>query len=145
MPTDAARCACGFAFDGPGPHAYNEEAFRYLLAAERQRAARASQPVVLLVVAIRRNAANGIVLTQDIAAEIFTGLHHGLRDVDFVGWLREPHMMAAVLSQGTSAVAAEAGRRIGDRVVRQLRAHVPAAIASLLTVRVLHLRASNRG
>ena len=139
---DATRCACGFVLDGAVSHAYNEEAFRHLLTLERRRAARANQPVVLLVVAIRRRAGHRLAVTPAVAATIFEGLHHSLRDVDFVGWLREPHLAAAVLSQGTALVPADAGRQIGDRIVQGLRAHLPATIAHLLTIRVLQLRPS---
>src|SRR4051812_22964108 len=139
-PVVMTPCACGFAPAGAEAQAYNEEAFTYLLQIERRRAARTSQRVVLLVVAIRRNETPRLAVTPDIAAAIFTGLQHGIRDVDFVGWLRESQVAAAVLTQGRSAMPADASRRVGNRVIQALRAHVPARVARLLAVRVLHLR-----
>jgi len=139
MPLESRHCACGLALDGRAGHAYNEEAFRHLLAIERRRATRSQRACLLLLVSLRSGSARAERMPPDSVTAIFTGLSVALRDVDFVGWFRQERVAAAFLAQGAE-LPADAPLVVGERVTDTLRRSLTAADAARLQVRVLRLR-----
>lgn len=121
---------------GAAGQAYNQTAFRHLLAIERRRAARAGRPLLLVLVTLN-NQANHNCLPDVTAAAIFLGLGETVREVDFVGWFREGLVAGAVLTQGGGAAAEPTRNVVAERVMRALRAHLPPALARHLRVRVV--------
>ena len=79
-----------------------------------------------------------------VAARIFAGLWHCVREVDFVGWFREDRVAGAVLTQGADPPAPDVPLRISHRITGILSERVPAAVARRLHVRVLQLRPARR-
>ena len=124
----------GFA-SGAAGQAYNQTAFRHFLAIERRRAERSGRPLLLILVALRRTHADNR-LSSALAAAIFRGLGETVREVDFAGWFREGLVAGAVLTQGGGA-SEPARNHVAERVMRALRAHVPAGHLHNLRVRIV--------
>jgi hypothetical protein len=120
---------------GAAGQAYNQAAFRHFLAIERRRAERSRRPLLLVLVAFRRNHRD-IRLNSATAAAIFRGLGETVREVDFAGWFREGLIAGAVLSHGGSA-AEPATDHVEKRVMGALHTHVPAGHLHNLRVRVV--------
>ena len=120
---------------GAAGQAYNQTAFRHFLAIERRRAERSGRPVLLVLVALRRNHLESR-LSNATAAAIFRGLGETVREIDFAGWFREGLIAGAVLTQGGGA-AEPAREHVAKRVMRALGAHVPAWHLRNLRVRVV--------
>lgn len=119
--------------------AYNEAAFRYFLAIDRNRARRSKRFIYLVIAAIQESAGRPVALSDTAAAALFLGLGAAIREVDFVGWYRDGRVAAAVLAQGPSAPAEGAGQAIGVRVQAELKKRLPAGQAPGLRVRVFRL------
>ena len=120
---------------GAAGQAYNQTAFRHFLAIERRRAERSGRPLLLVLVALRRNRADSR-LSSATAAAIFRGLGETVREVDFAGWFREGLIAGAVLTQGGGA-AGPARDLVAKRVLQALSAHVPAGHLRNLRIRVV--------
>ena len=127
----------GVALVGPRSRAYDEEAFRYLLEVERKRVARSQGSFLLLLVKLKNTGGLNGQINQVVAARIFTGLWLSLREADFVGWFRDERVAGAVLTQDAEPPVADVSRRIGERVIETLTAHLPWDLACRLHVRVL--------
>ena len=139
MASESMRCACGVALEGPPWQAYNEEAFRHLLAIERRRAARSQRSGLLVLVSVRSPTGASDRMPRERVKAIFAGLAAVVRDVDFVGWFREDRIAAAFLTQG-SRLSTEAPIVIGGRVTEALQRILPPLEPRRLHVRVLQLR-----
>jgi hypothetical protein len=128
--------------DENGGGVYNEVAFRYFLARERRRAARANRPLVLLlVIAQSPRARNSGLLGY--TNEIFAVLQASVREVDFVGWYRDNVAAAALLSVG-GAGSDNGGQTLRARFDRRLRQRLSAEEAALFRVRVVELGRTQR-
>ena len=119
---------------------YNEEVFRYFLTVERKRAARSRRSFLLLLVSVKNQPGVSGPIPPAVAASIFAGLWLGVREVDFIGWFREPCIAGAVLTQGDYPPAPDVSRRIGQRITETLCERVSSDVARRLHVRVLQMR-----
>ena len=144
MSVESVRCSCGVAFEGRLGQAYNEAAFRYFLAIERKRAKRSRRTFLLLLVDVKRQRGMSSRIPPVVAARIFAGLWHCVREVDFVGWFREDRVAGAVLTQGADPPAPDVPLRISHRITGILSERVPAPVARRLHVRVLQLRPAQK-
>src|SRR5688572_1911206 len=99
MRRESHRCSCGLAADSRLGHAYNEEAFRYLLAVQQRRAERSDRPFLLLLVDLEQDEGLGVRIEPAIARRIFASLWRALREADVIGWYREERTAGAVLTQ----------------------------------------------
>jgi len=146
---DSAQSLGSLPLDGAACEAYNEDAFRYFLAVERKRAERSSRSLLLLLVdkkstdSTPSDAMTGI--EPSVASKLFSALSRSVRDVDFVGWYREPHVAGALLTQGADIPGDDAFQRIHERVNGALTDCLPPHAASALQVRVLQLRPGIKG
>jgi hypothetical protein len=145
MSVESMRCACGVALEGRLGHAYNEEAFRHLLAVERRRAGRSRRSFLLVLVNVRPQPGLQRRIPASLAAGIFSALCVSVREVDFIGWFREDRIAGAVLTQGAQPLSSEVANQIGQRITETLRSHVRTAMADHLHVRVLQLRPPQKG
>jgi hypothetical protein len=125
--------------------AYNEQAFRYFLEIERQRAARAHRPVLLLLLDAKEPLGTGADMDPVLASKLFSGLWRCLRDTDVVGWYREARVPGAILTQVEDGLRPEATREIHQRVKRALCERLSADVARRLRVRVYQLRPRLKG
>ena len=133
-------CACGLARAGRRGHAYNEEAFRYLLALERKRAERWDRPFVLLLVDLDTRRPAGVIHRM-VARRVFAALWRCLRETDVVGWYREPLVAGALLTDlGEGSDGAEVGRLMSERISGVLGEILPSELARRLQVRVYRHR-----
>jgi hypothetical protein len=130
------RCSCGVALNGRRGQAYNEEAFRYFWALERERCRRSGRPFLLVLVDLEDPQENGRI-DPPVASKLFSALRLCLRETDFMGWYREGRVAAAVLTElgdGPTDVC----RLVGQRIRAVLRDGLPSDVARRLHVRVHH-------
>ena len=118
--------------------AYNEVAFRHLLAADRRRAARTTRSLFLVLIGIRRSPGRCARLTNEAATIVFAGLSACVREIDLVGWYREGYVAAAVLPQANEPSKTTA-QLITDRITRRLASQLSERHARKLRVRVVRL------
>jgi di/tricarboxylate transporter len=132
-------CSCDVALESRLGSAYNEEAFRYFLAIERERSQGSGRPFLLVLLSVRKQA--GIAaIPRGMAARIFSGLWLSVREVDFVGWFRDGHVAGAVLTQGADLLSPGVSRVIAARIVETVRKRLPMEVARHVRVRVLKVR-----
>jgi hypothetical protein len=132
--------AGGLALESAQGQAYDEKAFRYFLALERKRAERAGRSLVLLLVNLKSEPGQDSRIAPATAAKLFPALWLSLREVDFIGWLREGRVAAAVLAQGAELPAAPTFRRVNDRLSKAVADRLPVQAARRLRLRVVELR-----
>jgi hypothetical protein len=117
---------------------YNEAAFRHFLAVDRWRAARSRRFLLLVLVTVRQNARPRLELTESLATALFLALGACVREVDFVGWYREGHVVGAVLAQpGKTSI--EVPRAIAQRMLGVLTNRLSADHSRNLRLRVVRL------
>ena len=129
----AENCRCGVAAAGAG-EAYNEEAFHYLLALERDRFERTKRPFALVLVDDERNSADGF--DPAVAAKLFAVLAGTLRETDIIGWYQAGRIVGAMLTPVGEAPIAGVSHQMRERIGNALRARLPRRIAHHLQVRL---------
>ena len=125
-------CSCGLALAGYG-EAYNEEAFQYLLAVERERFERSNRPFVLVL--IQHESGSTERIEPALAAKVFESLARSLRETDVIGWYREDRVVGAILTHLGEAPLADVSSQMPERITSTLRTHLP-RVAHRLNVRL---------
>jgi hypothetical protein len=77
-------------------------------------------------------------LTDAMAGALFAELGTFVREVDFVGWYREGHVVGAVLPQRGKA-SVEVQYRMAERMLHALKRRLTADQSRILRVRVVRL------
>ena len=134
-----AECSCGVAHKSSLGTAYNEEAFRHLLAVERTRARHARSAILLVLVSAKRPLGTNDRIPAASAARIFAAMWFCLRDVDFTGWFRQDRVAGAVLTHGMEPPSPLVASVIGQRLTKTLLERVPPDLSSCLRLRVMQL------
>lgn len=137
---ESDRCSCDVAVDSRLGHAYNEEAFRYLLGVQRKRSQRSDRSFLLLLVELKEQPGSGVRIDPPSARKIFGCLWRVLRDADVIGWYREERIAGAVLTEFGNGSSADASPLIVQRVSDVLSDDVPASLARRLQVRICHIQ-----
>jgi hypothetical protein len=122
--------------------AYNEEAFRYFLAVERERARSARTSLLLVLIKAKKQAGMNDRIAAASAARIFAAMWLCFRDVDFTGWFRQGRIAGAVLTHVTEPPSPLVALMIEHRIAKTLAERVPGNLSSCLRVRVLQLGAA---
>jgi len=120
-------------------HAYNEAAFRHFLAVERARAERSHRFLYLALITLQQSPGRSAKIPDPTAAAIFRGLGSSVREVDFVGWLWESQVAAAVLAQGPKPPDGKVAPLIAHRMIAELKKRLSRTNLSRLRVRVVRL------
>jgi hypothetical protein len=136
-----ARC---LAPEDPAGRAYNEAAFRYFLANERNRSERSDRPFLLLLVDLKKQQGASARFDVAVAARVFTGLGLCLRETDFVGWYRDRRLAGAVLTQLSDATGVDMCRAVRQRATAALSDSLPSDIFSRLQMRIFQLPPSRK-
>lgn len=136
MRAESDRCLSGVALEGRLGHAYNEQAFRYLLAIERIRSERSGCPFLLLLIDLKEQEGASARLDSMVANNLFSDLWLCLRETDCVGWYHEKRVAGAVLTELRNGRATEVSSLIGKRVRERLFDHLPSDVARRLRVRI---------
>jgi hypothetical protein len=125
--------------------AYGEEAFRYFLDIERKRAARvAGRSFLLLLVRVRRHPTQPTPgISRELATTLLSTLSLSLRETDVVGWYREDHVAAAVLTQVADGTQADVSRLIRQRVIGSLGDTVDADVVGRLQLRFITVKSQS--
>src|SRR5437879_6907293 len=89
MRAESDRSLSGVALEGRLGQAYNEQAFRYLLAIERMRSERSGCPFLLLLIDLKEQEGASARLDSMVANNLFSELWLCLRETDCVGWYHE--------------------------------------------------------
>jgi hypothetical protein len=134
MRSESDRCLSGIALEGRLGHAYNEQAFRYLLAIERKRSERSGCPFLLLLIDLKEQEGASARLDSMVANNLFSNLWLCLRETDFVGWYHEARVAGAVLIELGDRRPTEVSRLIGQRVREKLYECLPSDVARRLQV-----------
>jgi hypothetical protein len=121
-------------------HAYNEEAFQYLLGVQRKRSQRSDRPFVLLLVELQQQPGLGVRIEPAVARKLFAGLWRALREADVIGWYREEKIAGAVLPDLGSGSWPDVSQLIVQRVDSALAGLVPRDIARRLQIRVCQIQ-----
>jgi len=125
----------GLAWEGRRGHAYDEPAFRYLLARERQRSVRMAVPFLLLLVELPPSPAPSR-SRVDTAARIFPVLARCVRETDIMGWYRRDRVAGIVFTEVGPRAIAEVSDLFRSRVMAALDRARSRTIACRVTVRV---------
>jgi hypothetical protein len=96
--------------------AYNEEAFRYLLALEQKRCERSRRPFLLLLAYFRNRVEPKQPVDPVVAGKLFSGLWQCVRETDFVGWFVEGRVAGAVMTQYSDTAGADVISVVTERV-----------------------------
>jgi hypothetical protein len=136
--------ALSHAPEDPSGRAYNEEAFRYFLANERNRSERSERPFLLLLVDLKKQPGASARFDVAVAAKLFTGLGLCLRETDFVGWYRDRRLAGAVLTQLPEATGVDLCRVVRQRASTALSESLPSDIFSRLQMRIFQLPPSSK-
>src|SRR2546422_6920192 len=83
---DPDMCFSGVALEDRLGQAYNEQAFRYFLAIERERSERSGHPFLLLLVDLKEQEGASACFDSMVANNLFSNLRLCFRETDFVGW-----------------------------------------------------------
>ncbi len=134
----ADPCACGLAMVSRVGHAYNEEAFRYLLAVQRKRSERSGKPFLLLLVALQDDPGIDSRIPAPIAQRLFSTLCRTFRESDVLGWYRDQRVVGAVLT-GLSGDEATSDL-IVRRATRPLVESLPPFMSSRLQIHVCQIQ-----
>lgn len=145
LPATSTGRSRAVAFKGRLGRAYNQEAFRHLLAIEQARADRSHCSLLVVLISIRGESGGAIGFAPRVAARIFNALWLCVRDVDFTGWYTQNQVAAAVLIQDRTIPAADDMLRIQSRINEALHRRIPSAAAPGLRVRVLQMGAAHDG
>jgi len=87
------------AWEGRHGHAYDQPAFRYLLALERVRSWRSGFPLMLLLVELKPRPEAKRVIDAACTARLFSALSMCCRETDIVGWYRRERVAGVVLTE----------------------------------------------
>jgi hypothetical protein len=115
---------------------YNEEAFRYLLAVERERFDRSGRSFLLLLLAPPPQPGVGARIARPVARKLFIGLRSCLRETDFFGWYHDERVAGAVLTDLGERTAAAVGRRVEQTLGRALRESCSSDVTRGFQIRV---------
>jgi hypothetical protein len=119
---------------------YREEAFRYFLAVERARTERSGRPFLIVLVKFRRPEGGRLSIPARTAAKMFVEMSLCIRESDFIGWLRDDTVAAAVLVQPSNEQGGELRLSAANRLIARVHDYVPASIANHMSTRVLKVR-----
>ena len=104
------------AWEGRYGYAYDEPAFRHLLAVERARSGRLGLPILLLLVELKSPPAPSPV-DPVWARRLFSVLSACVRETDIVGWHRRNRVAGVVFTELGDMSRAEVSRLLRARVV----------------------------
>ncbi len=124
----------GVALEGRLGQAYNEEAFRYFLAAERKRSERSGHPFLLLLVELKEEPGASLRIHPVMGAKIFSRLWACLRETDCVGWYREERIAGAVLTPLGDTPQLDVCQAVVQRVTAALGETLPPSLTGRLLV-----------
>lgn len=116
---------------------YDEEIFRYFLAIEQARAARARQPVRLLLASLESVPGQPAPFPPAGAHRLFSAMRLALRETDVIGWYRQGRVAGAVLIAPGNSPDAATSTPLERRVVEDLRRRMPVHLARNLRVRLV--------
>jgi len=130
--------------DGCGP-VYNEEAFRYFLQIERNRASRSNSRFLLLLVDLTRDEQQSADFDSTTSVKVFASMLPCLRETDFIGWYRQGRVASAVLTQVGDTQGVEVSNLVASRVRAAVGQKLPSSVSERLQVRVYQVPASTDG
>lgn len=135
----------GIVWEAESGQAYTQEAFRYFLGLEMNRSEMSARPFLLVLVYVRDAQGRNRPIAPALAARLFSTLFLGLRETDFLGWLRDGRVAGAVLTQRPGGELAGMTRHVQERVVSMMLDGLPKDAAAGVHVRVRRLPSRQKG
>jgi hypothetical protein len=126
----------GFALKRKGLEVYGEQAFRYFVEIERERASRAGRPCLVVLVELKTAGGGVEPMSASTAEGLFEALGQTVRETDFLGWYREGLVAGAALTELSDSNQRTAFKPVLDRIRRAADERLPVPIVSRLDVRV---------
>ena len=123
------------AWEGRYGYAYDEPAFRHLLAVERARSGRLGLPILLLLVELKSLPAPSRV-DPVWAPRLFSVLSACVRETDIVGWHRRYRVAGVVFTELGDISRAEVSRLLRARVAAALGRWLPKTVAFHVHTRI---------
>lgn len=145
MWVESDRRSSGVATEGRLGQAYDEEAFRYLLAIERKRLERSGRPLLLVLVELKELPGPSERIDAVVAAKLFSGLWFCLRETDFIGWYSEDRIAGAMITQLATVPQSAVSRLLRHRVRDVLCENLPPEVGRRLHVRLCQLGPRRNG
>jgi len=124
-------CSCGVAVESRRGQAYNEEAFRYFLAVERQRSRRSGRTFLLLLVDQRAQPGARARIEPRMVPRLFSGLARCLRETDIIGWYHEQRVAGALLTELGAGDRPDVSDLLHQRITGMLSECLAADVARL--------------
>lgn len=116
--------------------AYNEKAFRYLLASESKRSERSGYSFTIILIYSADKQGLIVPMDREVADTVVKALFRSLRETDYVGWYLDGRIVGAVLTVlGQDSAMAVSGH-IRQRLKEMLRVEVSVEESSRLQIRV---------
>jgi hypothetical protein len=118
--------------------AYGEDAFRYFLEIERQRAEASGRSFLLLLVDLDKGSRQGPI-DLPVADKLFGALASCVRETDFVGWYRQGFIVGGVLTQDSTTLPEDALACVTARVRTALATSLPVQVFDSTQVRAFRI------
>jgi hypothetical protein len=116
--------------------AYNEEAFRRLLAIESKRSEQSGRYWQILLVYWTDAEGRIVQMSSDVARRVIAASVHSFRETDYVGWYRDGHIIGAVLTVLAKEAMTQVSTNLQPRLEETLRAKIGVEENSRLEIRV---------
>jgi hypothetical protein len=117
------------AWEGRYGYAYDEPAFRHLLALEQTRSAQLDLRILLLLVELKPPPLARLrVDPAGIAHRLFSVLSGCVRETDIVGWYRRHRVAGVVFTELADASGAEVSRLLQARIAGALDQRLPKTV-----------------
>jgi len=136
MQGESDRWSRGIVPNGQRRHVYNEEAFRYFLALERERSNGSGCPFLLLLVDLGEPLRVGSRIDATIALKVLSSIWRCLRETDIIGWYRQELVAGALLTELGNGLQMSGSALVAQRVSGELCERLPASVTRRLEVRV---------
>lgn len=116
--------------------AYNQEAFRYLLAMESKRSERSGHFCQIILVYWTDAQGRIVQMDSHVAKAVITAASRSFRETDYIGWYRDGRIIGAVLTVLAQESLAQVTTHLQPRLVEILRAELGIEEFSRLQIRV---------
>jgi hypothetical protein len=116
--------------------AYNEEAFRHLLAIESKRSDQSGRYWQIFLVYWTDEQGRIVQMSSEVARRVIAASVHSFRETDYVGWYRDGHILGAVLTVLAKEAMTQVSASLQPRLEDTLRAKIGVEENSRLQIRV---------
>ncbi|HLV02004.1 MAG TPA: sugar transferase [Acidobacteriota bacterium] len=136
LPKNLPRTAPILLQEGIGHIIFEEETFAHFLALERKRSDRSSNPMVVILLELKKLRDDAGRLDPVLRDSIFSALSSCLRETDIIGWKENDKVAAALLTELGSADRTAVIRAVREKLFDSLSRSLPAGFLQQITMTV---------